>query len=328
MIEVSCITKKYGDRTAVSQVSFSVKEGEIVGFLGPNGAGKSTTMNMLTGYLRPTEGSITIDGIDVVKEPEKAKRQIGYLPEHPPLYLDMTVEEQLAFTCDLRDIKGEEKKKNIDEVCRMVKIEDVRGRMIKNLSKGYRQRVGLAQAMLGDPKILILDEPTVGLDPKQIIDIRNVIAELGKTRTVILSSHILPEISAVCERVLIINRGVIVADGALDTLSDTLMKEKSLTVRVVGAGDEVQPILSGIEGVVACEELGEIEKGSQDYKLETAEGTDVRAEVVRRLTAASLPVLMLKTNDLSLEEIFLKLTAEQAAALPEEGGDGDHGSDL
>ena len=219
MIEVTNLVKKYGKHTAVNNISFTVKEGEILGFLGPNGAGKSTTMNMITGYIASTEGTVTIDGHDILEEPEKAKKFIGYLPEQPPLYFDMTVLEYMKFAADLKKIPKDKKKAMIEEVMDMVKITDMKNRLIKNLSKGYRQRVGLAQAILGYPEVIILDEPTVGLDPKQIIEIRDLIKSLKKKHTVILSSHILSEVSAVCDYVLIISHGKLVASDTPDNPS-------------------------------------------------------------------------------------------------------------
>ena len=218
MIEINGLTKRYGKKTVLDHISFRVEKGEILGFLGPNGAGKTTTMNILTGYLSSSEGTVTVDGFDILEQPFEVKRRIGYLPEQPPLYFDMTVTEYLSFVFDLKKAEGN-KQEQIDRILKMVYIDDVKGRLIKNLSKGYKQRVGLAQALVGDPEVLVLDEPTVGLDPKQIIEIRNLIGELGKSHTIILSSHILPEISAICERVIILNKGKIVATDTPDMLS-------------------------------------------------------------------------------------------------------------
>ena len=238
MIEVKNLTKQYGSNLALNHISFSLEEGTILGFLGPNGAGKSTTMNIITGYISPTEGSITVDGFDTLENPLEAKKRIGYLPEIPPLYTDMTVKEYLNFMYDLKKVKLP-RKEHIEEICSLVKIDDVYHRLIANLSKGYRQRVGIAQALLGNPPVLILDEPTVGLDPKQIIEIRNLIKGLGRKHTVILSSHILSEVQAVCERVIVINRGSIVADGTPDSLAHSLSNENRLLLRLEG---EEEPI--------------------------------------------------------------------------------------
>ncbi len=307
MIEVSGLYKRYGNHVAVKNASFSIKKGEIIGFLGPNGAGKSTIMNILTGYLSPTQGKATIDGFDIMDNPEEAKRRIGYLPEIPPLYTDMTVREYLDFMYGLKKVKLP-KKPHIDEICKLVKIDDVQHRLIKNLSKGYRQRVGIAQALVGNPDVLILDEPTVGLDPKQIIEIRNLIARLGKTHTVILSSHILSEIQAVCERVIIINRGVIIADATPEELSKTLSDDKSLVLRVSGPEQEVKKTLESINGVLSVESLGQRESGTVDFLIVPCEDADVRREIFDRLSDRNWPIYMLTSNALSLEQIFLRLT--------------------
>lgn len=308
MIEVSGLYKKYGNHTAVKNVSFSVKKGEIVGFLGPNGAGKSTIMNILTGYLSLTAGEVTVDGFNILTDPEQAKKRIGYLPEIPPLYVDMTVEEYLGFIYDLKKAKFP-KAAHIGEIMNVVKIDDVAKRLIKNLSKGYRQRVGIAQALIGNPDVLILDEPTVGLDPKQILEIRNLISRLSVNHTVILSSHILQEIQAVCKRIIIINGGELIADDTPENLSKALSKDKSLTVRTTGDPDDVVKILKSVDGVNTVEILGENEKGTCDYKIEAANGRDVRSAVAERLSERRRPVLDLHTNSLSLEQIFLKLTS-------------------
>ena len=248
MIEVTGLSKRYGTYLAVKNVNFSINRGEVVGFLGPNGAGKSTIMNILTGYLSLTQGTVTVDGFDVVENPEDVKKRIGYLPEIPPLYIDMTVKEYLNFIYDLKKVKFP-KRAHIDEVMRLVQIEHVQTRLIKNLSKGYRQRVGFAQALMGNPDVLILDEPTVGLDPKQIIEIRNLIAKLGKNHTIILSSHILSEIQAVCKRVIIINKGEIIADDTPDALSQKLSRDHALTARIVCVEEDMLSALKTIKGV-------------------------------------------------------------------------------
>jgi ABC-2 type transport system ATP-binding protein len=312
MIEVSHLTKKYGQKKAVDDITFNIDEGEIVGFLGPNGAGKSTTMNILTGYISATEGSAKISGIDILENPIEAKKKIGYLPEQPPLYYDMTAEEQLSFVSDLKLIDKAKKAKEIDKVCEMVRISDVRKRLIRNLSKGYKQRVGLAQALLGSPEVLILDEPTVGLDPKQIIEIRNVIKDLGKQHTIILSSHILPEVSAVCERVLVINKGVIVANDTPDHLSSAILGERKLLARIAGPQAEVTKAIRGLLGVSFCEARGSSETGSMDYVIEADMNVDIRKPLFYELAAKSYPILMLKPLDISLEDIFLQLTDDHA----------------
>ncbi len=311
MIEVQGLTKRYGSKVAVDDISFSVSKGEIVGFLGPNGAGKSTTMNILTGYLSSDIGSVKIGGFDILDEPDEAKQKIGYLPENPPLYMDMTVKEYLDFVYDLKRAKLP-RKRHIDEICQIVKITDVYNRLIKNLSKGYKQRVGLAQALVGNPEVLILDEPTVGLDPKQIIDIRNLIKELGKKHTVILSSHILSEIQAVCDRVIIINRGKIVADDTAENLSANISTDHRLMVTVEGPENEVYKTLSTLPGMREVITLGNRGNGCFEYSLEAKEGVDVRRELNKRMATRNWPIMALKSNELTLEDIFLKLISSEA----------------
>lgn len=307
MIEVKNLTKSYGAKKAVNNISFTVKDGEILGFLGPNGAGKSTTMNIITGYTGSTEGTVTIDGAEIFADPIAVKSKIGYLPEQPPLYLDMTVKEYLSFMFDLKKIKLP-KQKHIDEICDHVKISDVYGRIIKNLSKGYRQRVGLAQALLGNPSVLILDEPTVGLDPKQIIEIRKLIKDLGEKYTIILSSHILPEVQATCERVIVINKGQIIADDTPDNLSRAMSTDHKLTVRVDGPEAEVYKLLCKIPRMVRVDKLGLREGSVYDFTLEAEPGADVRRDLFARLAERSWPILSLRSSELSLEDIFLQLT--------------------
>ena len=313
MIEVKDLTKKYGETAVVDQVSFVVNDGEILGFLGPNGAGKSTTMNMLTGYLSSTSGTAKIAGIDILEDPLEAKKHIGYLPEHPPLYLDMTVKEYLEFMYDLKKVRGN-RSEHIMEICREVKIDHVFKRAIKNLSKGYRQRVGIAQALLGTPDILILDEPTVGLDPKQIIDIRNLIKQLGKKHTVILSSHILPEVQAVCERVIVINKGKLVADDTPDNLSRAMSTDHKLILRIDGPEEEVYKLLSKIPGMLSVSELGVREDGVYDFSVEAEKGMDIRREIFKRLAERSWPILGMRSSELSLEDIFLQLVDDATPA--------------
>lgn len=307
MIEVKGLSKKYGSHVAVNNVSFTVNDGEILGFLGPNGAGKSTTMNMLTGYLSATSGTISIDGYDILENPNEAKMRIGYLPEQPPLYLDMTVREYLYFIYDLKKCKFP-KAPHIEEICRLVKINDVADRLIKNLSKGYKQRVGIAQALVGNPDVLILDEPTVGLDPKQIIEIRSLVTELGKNHTVILSSHILTEIQAVCERIIVINNGRLIADDTPENLSKTLSSDHSLSLRISGPRAEVIRLISTVPGVKTVTCIGQYEQGSNDYIVEPDGESDVRRAIFTRLADRNWPLLMSKSNEMSLEQIFLRLT--------------------
>ncbi len=314
MIEVTNLTKTYGQNRGINDISFKINEGEIVGFLGPNGAGKTTTMNIITGYISAQRGTAKIAGIDVLTDPREAKRHIGYLPEQPPLYMDMTAYEYLDFVYDLKEVKSKSRRNHIMDIMGMLDIESVSGRLIKNLSKGYKQRVGLAQALIGDPDVLILDEPTVGLDPRQIVEIRNVIKDLGKSRTVILSTHILPEVSAVCERVLVISNGVIVADDKPENLSTLVTSERQLLVRIAGPKDSVFSLLKSRDGVKSVEAVGELESGSNDFLIESLPGIDIRKPLFTSLASANFPILMLKPNNASLEEIFIKLTEDNAAA--------------
>lgn len=309
MIEVQNLTKQYGAKKAVDSLTFTVNDGEILGFLGPNGAGKSTTMNMLTGYISSTSGKALINGVDILDDPINAKKNIGYLPEIPPLYLDMTVKDYLNFVYDLKKCKIP-RKAHLEDVCGLVKITDVYNRIIRNLSKGYKQRVGLAQALIGNPPILILDEPTVGLDPKQIIEIRTLIKKLGKKHTVILSSHILPEIQAVCDRVIIINRGRIAADDTTENLTKSITTDHRLIARIDGAREEVLKTIKGISGVVSVTADMERENGVYDYEIETKEDADIRRELFKRVAARNWIILGLKTSEMTLEDIFLKITMD------------------
>ncbi|MCD8107731.1 MAG: ABC transporter ATP-binding protein [Oscillospiraceae bacterium] len=307
MIEVKNLCKSYGDKLAVDNISFEAHNGEILGFLGPNGAGKSTTMNILTGYLSSTSGEAYINGKEILEEPLLAKKEIGYLPEFPPLYLDMTVKEYLYFMYELKGVKIP-RNTHLQEICELVKIEEVYNRLIKNLSKGYKQRVGLAQALVGNPNVLILDEPTVGLDPKQIIEIRTLIKKLGKNHTVILSSHILSEVQAVCDRIVIINGGKIIADDTADNLSNTLTADHKLVARIDGPREEVTKVISTIPGVVSVLADMQREKGVWEYNIEAVEGTDIRRELNRRLAQRSWYIMGLRPSELTLEDIFLRLT--------------------
>lgn len=307
MIEVKNLVKTYGDKRAVAGISFKANDGEILGFLGPNGAGKSTTMNILTGYLSSTSGEAYINGHDILEDPIAAKKEIGYLPEFPPLYLDMTVKEYLQFVYELRGCRLP-KNTHLKEICELVKIDNVYNRRINNLSKGYKQRVGLAQALVGNPNVLILDEPTVGLDPKQIIEIRTLIKKLGKNHTVILSSHILSEVQAVCDRIVVINQGKIVADDTADNLSRELTADHKLIARIDGPKDEVIKLVETIPGVVSIVADMQREKGVWEYNIEAVEGTDIRRELNRRLLSRNWYILGLRSSELSLEDIFLKLT--------------------
>lgn len=307
MLEVSNITKCYGNKVAIQDLSFRVEQGEVIGFLGTNGAGKSTTMNIITGYLSATSGSVSVEGFDVLSEPVKAKSRIGYLPEIPPLYQDLTVWESLNFACDLKRVRTD-RKAHMEELCKLVRISDVKDRLIRNLSKGYRQRVGIACALVGDPPILIFDEPTVGLDPKQIIEIRSLIQDLAQSRTVILSSHILQEIQAVCGRVIIINNGQIVADDTPENLTGK-GGNQHLLAQIKGEPQTVCPLLEGLPGVcgVTAEES---EPGVWRYSLDTG-GADLREALFFTLADHRLPLLGLHDQRATLEDVFLKLTQEE-----------------
>lgn len=308
MIEVSNLVKRYGDHTAVDHLSFQIEKGKIYGFLGPNGAGKSTTMNMITGYIASTEGKVLIDGHDILEEPEKAKKCIGYLPEQPPLYFDMTVLEYLKFAADLKKIPKDKKDTMIEEIMEMVKITDMKNRLIKNLSKGYRQRVGLAQAILGYPEVIILDEPTVGLDPKQIIEIRDLIKNLKKKHTVILSSHILSEVSAVCDYVLIISHGKLVASDTPDNLGRLAAGSNNLSLLIRGEKDRIRAALEQIEGIKQINLEASDQKSIWNIKVSTEEQTDIREQVFYKMAEADCPILEMQSKKVSLEEIFLELT--------------------
>lgn len=310
MIEVSNLVKRYGDHTAVDHLSFQIEKGKIYGFLGPNGAGKSTTMNMITGYIASTEGTVTIDGHDILEEPEKAKKCIGYLPEQPPLYFDMTVLEYMKFAADLKKIPKDKKKAMIEEVMDMVKITDMKNRLIKNLSKGYRQRVGLAQAILGYPEVIILDEPTVGLDPKQIIEIRDLIKSLKKKHTVILSSHILSEVSAVCDYVLIISHGKLVASDTPDNLGKLAAGSNNLNLLVKGEKSRIRQLLEEISGVKEISIEKKSDQEGWNVTVSTEENTDIREEVFFKMAENRYPILEMQSQKISLEEIFLELTED------------------
>jgi ABC-2 type transport system ATP-binding protein len=311
LIQVIDVTKRYGQHVAVDHVNFTVEKGEILGFLGPNGAGKTTTMNIITGYISATEGTVKVDGFDILEEPEEVKKRIGYMPEFPPLYMDMTVQEYLDFVSDIKKIDRATKKRSMEKIMDLVKIGDVRKRLIKNLSKGYKQRVGLAQALIGTPPVLILDEPTVGLDPKQIIEIRSLIKELGKEHTIILSSHILPEVSAICGRVIIINKGKIVASDTPENLSKRLSSAGRLSLRVAGPEKQVLKLVRELEGVKNAEVQGVKEPGTVDILVEAERDIDIRRPLFYALSRAEYPILYMRSVDLTLEEIFLQVTTEE-----------------
>lgn len=304
MIEISNLVKKYGNHVAVDDLSLKVEPGKIYGFLGPNGAGKSTTMNMITGYLGVTSGSISVNGHDILAEPEEAKKCIGYLPEIPPLYADMTVMEYLQFVAELKKLPRAERTTFIEKAMELTKLMDVQGRMIKNLSKGYKQRVGLAQAVLGFPEIIILDEPTVGLDPVQIIEIRDLIKELGKEHTVILSSHILSEIQAVCDYVFIISNGKLVASDYTDNLIGIMSGSQEIRLKIKGSKEEVEKILLGIAQVET------VETEEDNYIVRAKKGCDIRENVFYELAEHRKPILEMNTITKSLEDVFIELTQE------------------
>lgn len=324
MIEVRNLVKKYDNHIAVDHLNFTVEKGKIYGFLGPNGAGKSTTMNMITGYIASTEGEILIDGHNILNEPEEAKKKIGYLPEMPPLYQDMTVMEYLRFAAELKSISREKREQNIKEVMSTTKLHDVKNRLIKNLSKGYKQRVGLAQALLGYPEIIILDEPTVGLDPKQIIEIRDLIKSLGKKHTVILSSHILSEVSAVCDYVLIIDHGKLVASDSPENLSKVMSGTNSLELTIKGEQQEIRNALALVENIEDLIYHDSIVEGACDFSVKIRGNQDVRENIFFALAEAKCPILKMQPSNMSLEEVFLKLTDSNY----EEGGESDHAGNI
>ena len=303
MIEVKNLTKKYGSKKVLDNVSFTVKDGEVLGFLGPNGAGKSTTLNIITGYISSTEGSVSIDGTDLLDDAIAYKKKIGYLPEIPPLYVDMKVTEYLNFVCELKKAD----KSCIDGILEQVKITDVKNYLIRNLSKGYRQRVGIAQALIGDPDILILDEPTVGLDPMQIIDIRNVISNLSKKKTLIISSHILSEISAVCSRVLIINKGKIIAEDTPENLAKAVSGQNKFILRAEGEKEYIENILNSLEGIEEVKHSMS-DNSEHEFVLVSKNGFDIRKTVFKKLSNSDVSVLMFKAFDMTLEDIFITLT--------------------
>lgn len=308
MIEVSNLVKRYGNHTAVDHLSFQIEKGKIYGFLGPNGAGKSTTMNMITGYIASTEGKIVIDGHDILDEPEKAKKCIGYLPEQPPLYFDMTVLEYLKFAADLKKIPKEKKEPMIEDIMELVKIDDMKNRLIKNLSKGYRQRVGLAQAILGYPEVIILDEPTVGLDPKQIIEIRTLIKNLKKRHTVILSSHILSEVSAICDYVLIISHGKLVASDTPDNLSKLAIGSNNLTILIKGNKTDIRSGFDDLDGIKEIDFELDSEQNAWKVKISVDHAEDIREKIFYKMAEKKCPILEMQLKKVSLEEIFLELT--------------------
>lgn len=331
MIEVKNLVKKYGNHLAVDHLDFQIKPGMVYGFLGPNGAGKSTTMNIMTGCLGATQGEVLINGHDILKEPEKAKRYIGYLPEHPPLYMDMTVREYLDFAAELKGIRKSERREAVDEAEKMAKVQDVEHRLIRNLSKGYRQRVGLAQAILGFPDMIILDEPSVGLDPKQIIEIRDLIRKLAKNHTVILSSHILAEIREVCDYILIISKGKLVAQDTLENLEKMAGFRDVIELETAASEEDVRRILGQIIGVQTMQIRTKDENCTYVQMKVTGEKSDqhnrkIREEVFRAFAKAEKPLYSLSVPETSLEEAFMKLTQNDKIERNAEGGKSVEGS--
>ena len=321
MIEIRHLTKRYGSHTAVSDLSLTVEPGKIYGFLGPNGAGKSTTMNIMTGCLSATEGSVLIDGHDIFEEPDKAKALIGYLPELPPVYPDMTPREYLTFVARAKGVSRAEREKQIENALSVTQTDGVQNRLIRNLSKGYRQRVGIAQALLGDPHVVILDEPTVGLDPIQIIEIRDLIKTLGKTHTVILSSHILSEVRAVCDEIMIISKGKLVASDTPENLEKLFAGNMTLEMTMRGEQDAIASALFAIPGVSRVSfGAGEVE-GAQGVGVETDPPADLSEAVFGACAKAGLPILRMSMKKANLEDVFLELTADPAEKAEEEGGE-------
>lgn len=308
LIQVEDLVKKYGGHTAVDHLSFTVEKGQIYGFLGPNGAGKSTTMNVMTGYIAADSGTVKINGYDILREPEKAKKCIGYLPEIPPLYTDMTVREYLLFVAELKKVPKKERPPHVEEIIEKTQLAGVKERLIKNLSKGYRQRVGLAQALIGYPEILILDEPMVGLDPKQIIEMRDLIKSLAQEHTVILSSHILSEVSAVCDHVMIISEGRLAADGSPQELQELMHGRSEIEVTVTGARQKAEELLQSMQQIEAYEIDEDGEDGCIKLRIQAADDTDIRGEISVALAGAGLPILSMTRMERSLEDIFLELT--------------------
>ena len=313
MIEVKNITKRYGNHVAVDNLSFQVEKGMIYGFLGPNGAGKSTTMNIMTGYIAATDGTVEINGYDILKEPEKAKKCIGYLPELPPVYPDMTVEEYLIFVAEIKQVKKAERRDQIASIMEQTQIAEVKGRLIRNLSKGYKQRVGLAQAIVGYPEVIILDEPTVGLDPKQIIEMRELIKTLSEKHTIILSSHILSEVSAVCDHIMIISKGKLAASDTPGGLMTLLKGGKQLEISVLGEQERFEKILSEIEDIENYKIAADTNKKELHGVVRFGADKDIRKELFYRLAASDMPIMSLGLSEKSLEDVFLALTEEETA---------------
>lgn len=307
MIEVKNVTKKYGKTVAVEDISFSINDGEIVGLLGPNGAGKSTTMNILTGYIEQTSGEVTIEGYNTLKKPKKAKRQIGYMPEGVPLYTDLTVKEFVTYMAELKQVDRKTRKEKVEKVIEQTGLKDVENKLTKNLSRGYKQRVSMAGALVGEPKILILDEPTVGLDPKQITEIRNLIKTLGKTHTIILSSHILSEVSQICNKVIIINKGKIVAIDTPENLENKVSKNDCIYITVEDAEDKMSKIKDKILEIKKVELIEKNEDKTKQYLIETDKNVDLRKKIFAECAKENITIFEMKKADTTLEDAFMKL---------------------
>ena len=317
MIEVKHVTKKYGNFTAVDDISFTIKDNEVVGFLGPNGAGKSTTMNMITGYIEPTSGKIIVNDYDISKDPKKVKRQIGYMPESTPLYNDLTVREFVNYMADLKYVKRKEKKERVDKVLKDVGLTDVQKKLIRNLSRGYKQRVSMAGALIGDPKVLILDEPTVGLDPKQITEIRDLIRKLGKNHTVILSSHILSEVSQICEKVIIINKGKLLAVDTPSNLEEKIEDDNRIYVTVEDEKNKINKVAKKIKNLKSIEFIKDKNDGTKEYELIADKSTDLRKEIFNLFPKNDINILELKKTEITLEDAFLKLISQKETEIEE-----------
>lgn len=307
MIEVKNITKKYGKFIAVDNINFTIDDGEIIGLLGPNGAGKTTTMNMITGFIEPTKGEIIVDGCDILKKPQKAKKQIGYMPEGVPLYNDLTVKEFVNYMSDLKMVNKKEKKEKVQEIIEKTNLQDVQNKLIKNLSRGYKQRVSLAGALVSNPKILILDEPTVGLDPKQITEIRSLIKTLGKEHTIILSSHILSEISQICQKVIIINKGKIVAIDTPTNLENKVKNQNQLTITVEDKEEKIQEVTDNIKGIQELKLMKDNQDGTKEYIINLKENADVRKEIFEKYAKNNITIFELKKSEATLEDAFIEL---------------------
>ena len=320
MIEITNVTKKYGNFTAVDDISFTIQNGEIIGFLGPNGAGKSTTMNMITGYIEPTEGTITVNGYDIQKKPQKAKKQIGYMTEGVPLYQDLTVKEFVTYMAELKKVDKKVKKEEVEKAITETGIKDVEKKLIRNLSRGYKQRVSMAGALVGSPDVLILDEPTVGLDPKQITEIRSLIKELGKEHTVILSSHILSEVSQLCERVIIINKGKIVAIDTPENLEKATQEKNIILVTVEDKQNKMKEINTLIPEIAKCEEVKDNSDGTKQYMIEAKENADLRKQLFEVLPKNDITIFELKKAETSLEDAFITLINKSSEKAKKEGG--------